>query len=82
MLVLSRKKGESIIIQDNIEIIILEVNADTIKLGFNAPRDVEILRKEIHAMIKQTNRESAAPSMDIQGLKEQLKKIQKNNEEI
>ncbi len=82
MLVLSRKKGESIIIQDNIEIIVLEVNADTIKLGFNAPRDVEILRKEIHTMIEQTNRESAAPSMDIQGLKEQLKKIQKNNEEI
>ncbi|MBW7454274.1 carbon storage regulator CsrA [Paenibacillus sepulcri] len=74
MLVLSRKKGESIIIQDDIEITILEVNADTIKLGFNAPRDVEILRKEIYTMIAQTNKESAAHGMDIQVLKDKMKK--------
>ena len=45
MLVLSRKKGESIVLQDNIEIIDLEVNADTIKLGIKAPRDVELFAK-------------------------------------
>lgn len=80
MLVLSRKKGESVVIQDNIEITVLEVNGDTIKLGFKAPREVEILRKEICALIEQSNKESAAQASNIQSLKDQLKKMQKNHE--
>ena len=48
MLVLSRKKNESIIIQDNIEIIILDNQQGKIKIGINAPRDVHICRKEIY----------------------------------
>ena len=77
MLVLSRKKGESIVLQDQIEITILEVNADTVKIGIKAPRDVEVLRKELYTMIEETNRASAAPSTDIQALKERLKNIKK-----
>ncbi|MFC5653076.1 carbon storage regulator CsrA [Paenibacillus solisilvae] len=80
MLVLSRKKGETVVIQDNIEITVLEVSGDTIKLGFKAPREVEILRKEICDLIEQTNKESAAQASNIESLKDQLKKMQKNHE--
>lgn len=47
MLILSRKIGESIIINDNIEIIITEVSGDKIKVGINAPREIPVFRKEI-----------------------------------
>lgn len=79
MLVLSRKKGESIILQDNIEITVLEVNADTIKIGINAPKDIEILRKELYVSIKESNRESVGPSVSLQDLQNKMKKIKKND---
>ncbi|MEK5478252.1 carbon storage regulator CsrA [Paenibacillus sp. FSL R5-0407] len=58
MLVLSRKKGESIIISDDIEIIVLESEGDTVKLGIKAPKDVEIHRKEIYLAIQESNKEA------------------------
>ncbi|SEN64790.1 carbon storage regulator CsrA [Paenibacillus sp. OV219] len=82
MLVLSRKKGESIIIQDDIEITILEVGTDTIKLGIKAPREVEVLRKELHSMIKQSNQEAATPQASLSELKNKLKKMMKNDEQL
>ncbi|SDX28414.1 carbon storage regulator CsrA [Paenibacillus sp. CF384] len=78
MLVLSRKKGEAVVIQDNIEITVLEINGDTIKLGFKAPREVEILRKELYAQVEQSNLESATQVSNLQILKDQLKKMKKN----
>lgn len=80
MLVLSRKKGESIIIQDNIEITILEVNADTVKIGINAPRDIEILRKEIFISIQETNLDAVGSTTDVQRLKNLMEKNKKNSE--
>lgn len=47
MLVLSRKEDESVIIGANIEVRVLEVRGDTVKLGFAAPREVEIDRSEV-----------------------------------
>lgn len=61
MLVLTRKKGESIIIQDQIELTILSVEGDTIKVGISAPKHVDIFRKEVYLSIQEANRESAAP---------------------
>ncbi|MGQ8873588.1 carbon storage regulator CsrA [Paenibacillus amylolyticus] len=61
MLVLSRKKGESIIIQDNIEVTILAVEGDTVRIGISAPKQIDIFRKEVYASIQEANRESAAP---------------------
>lgn len=61
MLVLSRKKGESIIIQDQIELTVLSVDGDTIKIGISAPKHVDIFRKEVYLSIQEANRESAAP---------------------
>lgn len=54
MLVLSRKKDERIIINDNIVVTVLEVRGDKVRLGFEAPKDVPIHRKEIYEAIKRS----------------------------
>ncbi|KQY92050.1 carbon storage regulator CsrA [Paenibacillus sp. Root52] len=64
MLVLSRKKGESIVIQDEIEITVLSVEGDNIRIGIKAPKDIEIFRKEVYLAIEEANRESAAQKVD------------------
>ncbi|MED2970961.1 carbon storage regulator CsrA [Fictibacillus sp. B-59209] len=74
MLVLTRKTKEAIQIGDNIEITILGVEGDQVKLGINAPRQVEILRKEIYLSIKQENSDAANTSLSLM---DQLKKIKK-----
>ncbi|WP_075619453.1 carbon storage regulator CsrA [Paenisporosarcina indica] len=56
MLVLGRKKGESIIIDNDIEIIVTGIEGDTIKLGFKAPKHITIHRKEIYLEIQEENR--------------------------
>ncbi|NOU95088.1 carbon storage regulator CsrA [Paenibacillus sp. LMG 31456] len=58
MLVLSRKKGESIIIGEHVEIIILDSEGDVVKIGIQAPKSVEVYRKEVYEQIKQMNQES------------------------
>jgi len=63
MLVLSRKEGQSFLLGENIEITILEINGDKAKIAISAPKDVQILRKEL-LETKQTNVESAAGSFD------------------
>lgn len=62
MLVLSRKKGESIVIQDQIEVTILGVEGDTVRVGISAPKEVDIFRKEVYLSIKESNEASAAPT--------------------
>ena len=47
MLALTRKKGESIIINNNIEISILEMRGDQVKIGISAPKEVPVYRKEV-----------------------------------
>ena len=60
MLALSRKKGEALIINNNIEVTILEVKGDQIKLGINAPREIPVYRKEVYDQIQQANKEAMA----------------------
>lgn len=75
MFVLSRKKGESIIIQDQIELTILSVEGDTVRVGISAPKHVDIFRKEIYLSIQEANRESAAPvQSDLNALMDRLRK--------
>ena len=56
MLALTRKKGESLVINNNIEVTILEIRGDQIKLGISAPRDVSIYRKEVYFQIQEENK--------------------------
>lgn len=59
MLALSRKKNEAIVINNNIEITILEVKGDQVKIGINAPKEVPIYRKEVYIQIQDANKEAA-----------------------
>ena len=67
MLALSRKKDESIIINDDIEITVIEVKGDQVKLGITAPKSIPIYRKEVYIQIQEANRE-AAKSIDVKEL--------------
>ncbi|NQX61927.1 MULTISPECIES: carbon storage regulator CsrA [Paenibacillus] len=58
MLVLARKKGESIMIGDQIEIVVLGSEGDTIRVGIRAPKHVEVFRKEIYQNIQESNKEA------------------------
>lgn len=58
MLTLARKVNEAIIVNDNIEITILDVKGDQIKVGIDAPRSVPIYRKELYDQIQKANEEA------------------------
>lgn len=60
MLVLSRKPNQSIVIGEDIEVVVLEIKGDTVKIGLKAPRDVKVYRQEIYAEIKAENERAAA----------------------
>jgi len=69
VLVLSRKANESIMIGKDIEIKILGVEEGKIKLGIEAPRDVEIYRKEIYVEIEEENITASKQQLDLEYLK-------------
>lgn len=64
MLVLSRKNGQKIIINDNIEITILESRFDNCKIAINAPKEVKIFREEVYKQIQLSNKMSNKTSLD------------------
>ncbi|WP_105176122.1 MULTISPECIES: carbon storage regulator CsrA [Clostridium] len=67
MLIITRKKDESLMIGDDIEITVLKLEDGSVKLGINAPRETTILRKELYNAVKEENRE--AMNIDINLLK-------------
>lgn len=67
MLALSRKKGEALVINNNIEVTILEVKGDQVKIGISAPKEVPIYRKEVYLQIQDSNEE--AMQADLEALK-------------
>lgn len=69
MLALSRKKDEAVIINDDIEINIIEIKGDQVKIGISAPKSVPIYRKEVYMQIQNASKE-AAQSVDIKNIKE------------
>ena len=58
MLALTRKKGESLMINNNVEITILEIRGDQVKIGIAAPKNVPIYRKEVYLQIQKENQEA------------------------
>ncbi|MCQ2522997.1 MAG: carbon storage regulator CsrA [Lachnospiraceae bacterium] len=67
MLALSRKKNEAIVINNNIELTILEIKGEQVKIGISAPKDVPIYRKEVYLQIKEANAEAMTADA-IEGL--------------
>lgn len=75
MLILTRKINESIIINDNIEIIVVGIEDGKVKLGIKAPKDIEIHRKEIYENIMAENKDAArSKSIDFSELADIFKK--------
>ena len=75
MLALTRKKNESIVIGDNIEVIVLGVQGEQVKLGISAPRNISVHRKEIYDLIQQENRAAShSENVDLGGVYDLLKK--------
>lgn len=58
MLALSRKKEEAIVINNDVEVVVLEIKGDQVKLGISAPKSVPIYRKEVYLQIQESNKES------------------------
>lgn len=63
MLALSRKSNESIIIGNNIEITILEVKGEQVKIGIKAPKSIPVYREEVYQQIKESNKEAASDAV-------------------
>ncbi|MHA7579383.1 carbon storage regulator CsrA [Paenibacillus vandeheii] len=76
MLVLTRKKGESIVISDDIVLTVLSVDGENVKLGIAAPRDIDIFRKEVLDAIEQNNQNAA---MNLETLQKTIKEFRGNN---
>ncbi len=79
MLALTRRKDESVIINGNIEIQVLSVQGDKVKLGISAPKEVAVHRKEVYVQIQEANREAmSVKHMKINELYQLMKKHEKN----
>ena len=74
MLVIRRKKDESILIGENIEVSISAIENGTVKLSINAPKKIQILRKELYIEVQNENKEAVSSNIDV------LKKIKIKND--
>ena len=72
MLIITRKKGESLMIGNDIEITISKIEDGSVKIGIDAPKDVTILRKELYEAVEEENKE--ASKIDLEMLKNLKKK--------
>lgn len=69
MLALSRKKGEALVINNNVEITILEIKGEQVKIGISAPKEVPIYRKEVYVQIQEANKEAMDAGTAMEALK-------------
>lgn len=72
MLILTRKVGEAISIGDDIQISIVEIKGAQVKLGIQAPKNIEVHREEIYQKIQDENKRAALVSKDALGAVEDL----------
>ena len=71
MLALSRKKNEALVINNNIEITMLEIKGEQVKIGISAPKEVPIYRKEVYLQIQESNKEA----MNAEDVMDNLKNL-------
>ena len=76
MLVLARKVGQSIVVNDNVEILIIEVRGDQVRLGIEAPRSIPVHRKELLEQIRAENLRAATTEVDMDVAAQRLGEIQ------
>ena len=76
MLALSRKKNEALIINNNVEITVLEIKGEQVKIGITAPKEVPVYRKEVYVQIQNANEEAVYTDRNTEGM-EALKELMK-----
>ena len=72
MLALTRKSGESIVINNDVEITVLDIKGDQVKIGITAPKSVPVYRKEVYIQIQEANK-AASNSDGMEALENLLK---------
>jgi carbon storage regulator len=65
MLILTRKLNESINIGDNVEVSVIEIKGDQVKLGISAPREIKVYRKEVYLAIQRENEEASRTPIEL-----------------
>jgi carbon storage regulator len=71
MLVLTRRADQSIVIDGQVTVTVLEIRGDQVRIGIDAPKHVAVHREEVWVELERTNREAASPSVDaLDGLKD------------
>ena len=65
MLVLSRKRDESIIIGDNVVVTVVDIRGDKVRLGIEAPKEVPVHRREVYDAIQRENQRAGQPRQDL-----------------
>jgi carbon storage regulator (csrA) len=74
MLALSRRKGEALIINNDVEITVLEIKGEQVKIGIAAPKEVPVYRKEVYIQIQEANKEASANTAGMEQLANLFKK--------
>jgi len=80
VLILSRKKDQKIKIGDEIELWVVDIRGDTVKLGINAPRDVKVFRQEVAEEIEAANQAALASRLDVGKLDLPFPEVDEKNE--
>ena len=73
MLVLTRKLGESIAIDDHIKIVVVQIKGKQVRLGIQAPKETKIHREEVYSAIQQQNKEAVSAPASVDDLSKALK---------
>jgi carbon storage regulator len=76
MLVLARRSGDSIVIGENIEITVVEVQGDKVKIGITAPKEIPVMRKELLEAASCANEQAASPDVDLAALDSYIEKTE------
>ena len=73
MLVLTRKLGESIAIDDHIKIVVVQIKGKQVRLGIKAPKETKIHREEVYVAIQEQNKEAVTPAVSLQDVSKAIK---------
>lgn len=73
MLVLTRKLGESIAIDDHIKIVVVQIKGKQVRLGIQAPKETKIHREEVYAAIKEQNKQAVKSPLELDRVSKALK---------
>ena len=68
MLALSRRKNEALVINNNVEITILEIKGDQVKIGIESPKEIPVYRKEVYLQIQEANKDALANEISMENL--------------